>query len=518
MGGVNSPPLFGAHSLEISEKLHKIFHGSGRAHGSFMVENSSLGQKTQGRAKTIKTIGASTKHWQEHLTGKEGLGIIPIDEENSVKWGAIDIDVYSLNLEKLVSKIEEFKLPLVVCRSKSGGAHVFCFLQEKAPAADMQDKLREISAGLGYGGVEIFPKQREVLVERGDIGSWLNMPYFEGDESLRYGFNPEGKALSLENFIKFIEKRAITHEELIELEVPILDDIKDGPPCLQVLLKQGFPKGTRNNGLFNVGVYLKKSDPENWQTEIEEYNRKYVHPPLPAQEVLTLIGTLKKKEYNYKCSDEPIKSYCNVAKCRGCKFGIGGGNATPTFSSLAKLDTKPPLWFLSINDKRLELNTEQLQNQLKFQRACMEVLNMMPPKIQDRAWQALIQSLMDSGMEIIEVSDDVTIEGQFMELLESFCTDMAQANTRDEILLGKPYTEDGKTYFRIKDLKDYLGKHRFTDMQTNQIASKLRDLKAEPKFWNIKGRGTNVWYINEFDYSEETKEGLETKDFGESDL
>ena len=518
MGGGTTPPLFGAHSLEISEKLHEIFHGSSRAHGSFMVENSSLGQKTQGKAKTIKTIGASVKHWQQHLEGKEGLGIIPIDEENSVKWGAIDIDVYSLNLEKLVSKIEEFKLPLVVCRSKSGGAHVFCFLQEKAPAADMQDKLREISAGLGYGGVEIFPKQREVLVERGDIGSWLNMPYFEGDESLRYGFNPEGKALSLENFIKFIEKRAITHEELIELEVPILDDIKDGPPCLQVLLKQGFPKGTRNNGLFNVGVYLKKSDPENWQTEIEEYNRKYVHPPLPAQEVLTLIGTLKKKEYNYKCSDEPIKSYCNVAKCRGCKFGVGGGNATPTFSSLAKLDTKPPLWFLSINDKRLELNTEQLQNQLKFQRACMEVLNMMPPKIQDRAWQALIQSLMDSGMEIIEVSDDVTIEGQFMELLESFCTDMAQANTRDEILLGKPYTEEGKTYFRIKDLKDYLGKHRFTDMQTNQIASKLRDLKAEHKFWNIKGRGTNVWYINEFNYSEETKEGLEAKDFGESDL
>jgi len=518
LGGGTTPPLFGAHSLEISEKLHEIFHGSSRAHGSFMVENSSLGQKTQGKAKTIKTIGASVKHWQQHLEGKEGLGIIPIDEENSVKWGAIDIDVYSLNLEKLVSKIEEFKLPLVVCRSKSGGAHVFCFLQEKAPAADMQDKLREISAGLGYGGVEIFPKQREVLVERGDIGSWLNMPYFEGDESLRYGFNPEGKALSLENFIKFIEKRAITHEELIELEVPILDDIKDGPPCLQVLLKQGFPKGTRNNGLFNVGVYLKKSDPENWQTEIEEYNRKYVHPPLPAQEVLTLIGTLKKKEYNYKCSDEPIKSYCNVAKCRGCKFGVGGGNATPTFSSLAKLDTKPPLWFLSINDKRLELNTEQLQNQLKFQRACMEVLNMMPPKIQDRAWQALIQSLMDSGMEIIEVSDDVTIEGQFMELLESFCTDMAQANTRDEILLGKPYTEEGKTYFRIKDLKDYLGKHRFTDMQTNQIASKLRDLKAEHKFWNIKGRGTNVWYINEFNYSEETKEGLEAKDFGESDL
>ena len=503
--------------MDITEKLHEIFYGSSRAHGSFTVNNTSFGQKKQGTAKTIKTVGATVKHWKAHVEGTEGLGVVPIDEENLVKWGAIDIDTYSLDIKKLVLKIEEFKLPLVVCRSKSGGAHVYCFLKDKAPAGDMQDKLREVSAGLGYGGVEIFPKQREVLVDRGDIGSWLNVPYFEGDESLRYAYNPKGDALTVEKFIKFVEERLLSYDELTNLEVPVLDDIKDGPPCLQVLLKQGFPQGTRNNGLFNVGVYLKKSTPESWQIDIEEYNRKYVHPPLPAQEVMTLIGTLKKKEYNYKCSDEPIRSYCNVAKCRGCKFGIGGSNATPTFSSLSKLDTKPPLWFLSIDDKRLELTTEQLQNQIKFQRACMEILNMMPPKMQERAWQTLIQTLMDSGMEIIEVSDDVTIEGQFMELLESFCTDMAQANTRDEILLGKPYTEEGKTFFRIKDLKDYLVKHRFTDMETNRIASKLRDLKAEHKFFNIKGRGTNVWSIKEFKYKTES-ESLDTKNFAERTL
>ena len=140
----------------------------------------------------------------------------------------------------------------------------------------------------------------------------------------------------------------------------------------------------------------------------------------------------------------------------------------------------------------------------------------MPPKMNDRAWQTLIQNLMDSGMEIIEVSEDVTIEGQFMELLESFCTDMAQANTRDEILLGKPWTEEGKTYFRIKDLKDYLTKHRFTDMETNRIASKLRDLNAKHHFWNIKGRGTNVWYIDEFSYRDDDL--LDVKNFDDSDI
>ena len=54
-------------------------------------------------------------------------------------------------------------------------------------------------------------------------------------------------------------------------------------------------------------------------------------------------------------------------------------------------------------------------------------------------------------------------------------------------------------------------------METNRIASKLRDLKAEHKFWNIKGRGTNVWYIKEFKYDEENT-SLETKNFTESSL
>ena len=118
----------------------------------------------------------------------------------------------------------------------------------------------------------------------------------------------------------------------------------------------------------------------------------------------------------------------------------------------------------------------------------------------EKQWQALIQHLMNSGMEIIEVSDDASVEGQFMELLESFCTDLAQASVRDEILLGKPWTKEKVTYFRLKDLKEYLTKHRFTDMELNKIASKLRNIGAQNKFWNIKKRGVNVWAIPAFEY------------------
>ena len=484
---------------ELSQNFYTLFKGSKKAHGTFSIEKTS-DIKQKGVGKTVRSGGAEESHWQAHLGGEYGLGVIPITEKNEVSWGCIDIDVYPLDLAHIVNLVEHQNFPLAVCRSKSGGAHVFLFTKEPVPAGDMQDRLRELSAALGHGGVEIFPKQREILIERNDVGSWLNMPYFGGEGSTRYGYSEKGETLSPQEFLDFVESRKITHEELLNIKVPTVDDIKGGPPCLKVLLKQGFPEGTRNNGLFNVGVYLKKSSPDEWEKQIEEYNRKYVTPPLPAQEVLTLIKTLQKKEYNYKCSDEPIHSYCDRNQCLRCKFGVGDNHGTPTFSSLAKLDTEPPLWFLSIDDRRVELTTEQLQNQLRFQRICMEQLNLMPPRMSEKQWQALIQHLMNSGMEIIEVSSDASVEGQFMELLESFCTDLAQASVKDEILLGKPWTNENTTYFRLKDLKEYLIKHRFTDMEINQIASRLRDIGARNKFWNIKKRGVNVWSIPAFEY------------------
>ena len=106
--------------------------------------------------------------------------------------------------------------------------------------------------------------------------------------------------------------------------------------------------------------------------------------------------------------------------------------------------------------------------------------------MKEQTWQGLVQSLLENGLEIIDVSKDASIEGQFNELLESFCTDIAQASTREEMLLGKPWTNENKTHFRIRDLMDYLQRHRFMEMKTNQVVVKLKDMGAEHVFFNIK--------------------------------
>ncbi len=111
------------------ESFIEIFSGLERAHGVTYVDKKGAdGQKIKGKS-FVTREPVTTNMWLQHLQGKEpSLGIIPINDDNKCKWGCIDIDSYAgFDHKKLIDKIKELNLPLLVFRSKSGGAHVFLF-------------------------------------------------------------------------------------------------------------------------------------------------------------------------------------------------------------------------------------------------------------------------------------------------------------------------------------------------------------------------------------------------------
>ena len=160
------------------DKFKNIFSGLTIAYGQYQPGNRGENGKQQGKAFIVRKP-VTDDLWENHLTGKgPALGIIPITENNDCRWGCIDIDEYNFDHTSLIKSVRSNKLPLIVCRSKSGGAHVFLFTKENIPASLMQSKLKQMSIILGYEGSEIFPKQTEILVERGDTGNFLNLPYY----------------------------------------------------------------------------------------------------------------------------------------------------------------------------------------------------------------------------------------------------------------------------------------------------------------------------------------------------
>jgi hypothetical protein len=101
------------------------------------------------------------------------LGIVPIREDNRCKWGCIDIDTYPFVHKAFIKKIRDKDIPMILFRSKSGGAHVFLFTKEFVAASLMRERLKKIAGTLGYAKAEIFPKQDYIRADRGDIGSFF---------------------------------------------------------------------------------------------------------------------------------------------------------------------------------------------------------------------------------------------------------------------------------------------------------------------------------------------------------
>ena len=263
------------------EKFKSIFAGLDRAHGVTIVEDTNgNGTKVKGKS-FVKRQPVTDSLWQKHLNGEENLGIIPINDDNQCRWGCIDIDSYAgFDHKKLIDKITSMKLPLIVCRSKSGGAHIFLFTSDYVSAKLMRDKLVQIKAVLGYGGSEVFPKQTE-LKSKDDTGNFLNLPYFNGDNTTRYAFLENGSAASLKGFYGLYERCVQNLKQIQEIEIKRPEsEYSDAPPCIETLAENKIGEGGRNNALFHYGVYAKQKWPSNWKSKITLFNATAMSTPL----------------------------------------------------------------------------------------------------------------------------------------------------------------------------------------------------------------------------------------------
>ncbi len=236
-----------------------------------------------------------------------------------------------------------------------------------------------------------------------------------------------------------------------------------------------------------------------------EFNSKFFDPPLGLSEIALVQKQLEKKDYKYKCKDDPIKSFCNSGLCRSRKYGVGGDRPdSPQPASLTKSNSEPPLWFLGVNGTRVELETDTLFNQMHFQRACMERLNLLPPTMKKADWEILINELLREMVEleqITEASEDTTVTGRFNELVEEFTTHLQQGMDRDEILLARVWTDEekGEVFFRMKDLEAHLKRNSFTGLSAPKISQRLRDMGGVSDVIKLKGRATRVWKMPVFD-------------------
>lgn len=516
--------------MDDKTKFIEIFTGLDRAFGQTQSREKNEVGKLEGRSWLVKEP-ITLDNWNTHLEGREpSLGIIPINDDNKCKWGAIDVDTYDgFDYKKLIKKIVGKKIPLVVCKSKSGGAHIFLFVSEPVLAKNMQIKLKEIAVWLGYGDCEIFPKQIE-LNSKG-TGNFLNLPYNHPEFPTRYAFDDEGNALiELSSFIQHYETKVVSQLNKVVIEKPVTakknEDFKGAPPCLVTLASQGFSQGSRNIALFQLGIYLRQRFPEKLEEKLDYYNSKYFKPPLASREVLTVHKQVSSEKYFYNCPGQDEKdpsklvgdfaSVCEKIKCQSQKFGVGKA-ATNEIMGLKKWESDNPVYELTHNGKVIILTVDQLHSHSEYRKACIAQANESPRPISPAIWADMVDALLKNMQEddFIQLPGEVTAKGQFLHQLQIFIENNKGAKDRQDVLQGMVFELKDYYFFKPQAFRDFLKTKRFAKASDSEQYKMFEEFKGTTAKLKVNSNPEHCWKVPSTVLESEYR--LSKKDFSEEE-
>ena len=431
-----------------------------------------------------------------HLDGRFGVGICPVNAEGKCFFGVLDIDYYKPKIKRVLHFIKEYQLPLLPFRSKSGGLHVYLMLTKAVSAKTMRETLQNIayyfSLGEIYGKnkVEVFPKQDKAE----GFGSSVTLPYFNGENTYTYLLDLDGNPVEFKEALIYIK----AHLTSIETVKGILNKLpyNDAPPCIQrILLSEevGGEDTGRNNFLFSYAVYAKKKYGNGFEDYVKEINDNF-EVPLEDSAVEQTCESVKNNEYLYKCKDIPCNSFCNKSECRKREFGLGKDKGHFTgidYGQLYRYNSAEPyyIWKLRLNGQEnwvdvIFKDEGYLLDQRNFAKMCVRYLNQAPMQVGNNDWYAILNSVLPNVIDV-EVKQESDTSGLSMlknAFVSYLSNKQARRDTPFQIQVGLcvRQTINGVTkyYFTHIGFTNYLRNQKIT-FDYNMLRETLKKFGAE---------------------------------------
>ena len=491
---------------ELTGRFYKLYQSNGRSVGKFDPKTGKMHTAYQ---------QPTPEDFRLHLRGTDGVGCVPILDDNTCTWAAIDIDNHGQDEDIPIGPVDEKitlnSLPLIACRSKSGGIHCYIFFSDPQPASKVRSLLEEFARLVGYAGSEIFPKQAVLRAGQDgtkQLGNWINLPYLGADRTNRYAYK-NGKKLRLEEFLSIAESLKLKSEDLRKF---LLIGYDGSPPCVRQMIELGVDSGQRNEAMFNVVVFLRKAEMDI-KNESTRLNGQIFTKPLPRAELTRTVLSASRPEYSYRCSEEPMKTYCNREACLESKFGISvkeyeevtAAATLPVFSDLIKYIAEPVRWEMKIDGKRVtNIQTPQLLDWRAMREIIADKLTKIVPMIKATEWERILDPIMKEA-RIYQTPDDASTAGVIRQKLKEFAskTDLTNrgGNTDDRKALtrGMPcvqlYDGDRCVMFRAQDFVNFLKRTKSEELKGMNLWFAVRDMGCLHTKLRAGNHNINVWAI-----------------------
>lgn len=455
-----------------------------------------VGEMKDGKAQSTSNCvhePPSPALFQRHLEGKLSIGISPLKGDDTVEFGAIDIDDYNGDLMTIVRSIWDLDMPICPCFSKSRKLHLYFFFAMGTAASDAVEVMRWYARAFACNKkVEVFPKQVERSIKN-KAYSWINMPYFDCDNEANHRkmVRGDGTVASLGEFVErgVASKWDIaTHKSKIESYL-----CYDAPPCILTgSILRDVGSGGRNNWLFSAAVYFKLKD-ENCDLEekLTELNNSLLDP-LPEDELHnTVLASLQRKSYFYLCHS---LDRCDKHYCQGLELGVGSSKSTGLeYDEFTQIMTDPPTYEWVVNGQRLSFKSEaEVLQQTQFRCLSLRHLHLVPRPVSEEAWSKIVNKACKNIVVRIPEGqgNDFSVGSQFFDLVCSFFNDQRRAANLTQIHLGRVFLdEDKKEYvFTAHSLVQFVTEvHKFKGLSQMEMRQRIVDMGAV--------KAGNVWRL-----------------------
>ena len=489
------------------ERFAALFDGNDHSYGVWLPKTGRMHTE-------IKAV--TEEQYAQHLAGKKGLGVVPIMSDGYCMFGAVDIDNHGSSVDLPIDDVRSAFLSHrhkgAICRSKSGGIHIYAFFRDPTPAVQVRKILTRWARDVGYPKAEIFPKQDKLNQDKEgsqQLGNWINLPYFDHQNTNRYAWG--GEKLTLDEFLDLAESSLQRPDDRSGAD----PEHADAPPCIQRLLTEGAPPGLRNEALYNITVYEKRAYPDDYRDKCFDISRTVFDPPLPMIEARRTIASASRRVYKYKCDEEPIKSLCNRPVCLQRKYGVGqddgvdpnGTNhsALPSFTDLIKYNSEPIKWSVKMDGLLVEnLETEDLLRYSKMEKIIVERLGRGAPMVKEKDWRAILNALLETHT-VEDVPDDASSSGliraKLVEFMKKASLSLGDDFKEDRAILlrGLPvvHKQDGEEYiaFRGQDFQEFLKRTRSEELRGVNIYFAIKRMGLVQSKVRVGDQVVRVWCI-----------------------
>ena len=131
-------------NYEAVSDFASLFRGYPNAFGTYAHMDLGMKRGKQKPRQWSKKKPITPLVIANHLEGKEPLGVYPLEDNEQVQFAAIDIEVYQLDFEQISRQLIAWSIPMLVCNSKSNGAHLYVFFSEPACPSRLVAALKKL--------------------------------------------------------------------------------------------------------------------------------------------------------------------------------------------------------------------------------------------------------------------------------------------------------------------------------------------------------------------------------------